>query len=144
VTGTRCTSNDDCKESEDCVNGFCVPAAARLGNQTYKASCNLDTVYFDFNEYVLSAEATSLIDRNAACIQREKKAVTLIGHTDPRGTEEYNLALSEKRAQAVKERLTRLGIPSQNLFTLPRGEIDASGNDETGWARDRRVEFQWR
>ncbi|MCS6913880.1 MAG: OmpA family protein [Myxococcales bacterium] len=142
---TRCSSNDDCAESEDCVGGFCVPAGPRANRYAAKAPCELETVYFDFNEAVLSAEATALVDKNVECVKRApQRGVVLIGHTDPRGTEEYNLALSERRAQAVKERMVRLGTPAHQLTTLPRGEIDATGTDETGWARDRRVESQWR
>jgi peptidoglycan-associated lipoprotein len=142
---TRCKSNDDCAESEDCVGGFCVPAGPRQNAYAAgKPPCGLDTVYFDFNESVLSAEATSIIDKNADCVKRASRSVVLVGHTDPRGTEEYNLALSERRAQTVRERLQRIGVGQQGLSTLPRGEIDATGNDETGWSRDRKVEFHWR
>lgn len=138
----RCRSNDDCAESEDCVTGFCTPAMRRSLDRS--APCNLEKIYFDFNESVLSAEATSAIDKNAECIKRAQRAVTLVGRTDSRGTQEYNLALSERRAQSVKERLTRLGVSAALLTTLPRGELDATGTDETGWSRDRNVEFQWR
>lgn len=141
---TRCKSNDDCAESEDCVKGFCVPAQGRVQSGGGDPGCKLDTIYFDFNESVLSAEATSIIDRNATCVKGANRSVSLVGHTDPRGTDEYNLALSERRAQSVRDRLVRLGVAGDKMQTLPRGELDASGTDETGWSRDRRVEFQWR
>lgn len=140
---TRCKTNDDCAESEDCINGFCTPASGRRGGGG-DAPCNLETVYFDFNEHVLSAEATNIIDRNAECVKKAGKAVTLTGHTDPRGTVEYNLALAERRAQSVRDRMVRLGASAQKLQTLPRGELDATGTDETGWSRDRRVDVTWR
>lgn len=143
-TRTRCKSNDDCAESEDCINGFCTPAAGRKGGGGDLPACKLETIYFDYNESVLSAEGTSNIDRNAQCIKQAGRGVSLVGHTDPRGTDEYNLALSERRAQSVRDRLTRLGVSSDKLQTLPRGELDASGTDETGWSKDRRVDFQWR
>ncbi len=141
---TKCRSNDDCAESEDCVNGYCVPASNRFHGGGDVPKCPLAAVYFDFNESVLSAEATGLIDRNADCIKSANRGVVLVGHTDPRGTDEYNLALSERRAQSVRDRLVRLGVSSQGLSTLPRGELDATGTDETGWSRDRRVDFQWK
>jgi hypothetical protein len=59
-------------------------------------------------------------------------------------TIEYNLSLSEKRAQAVKRRLGALGIPENNMSTVPRGELDASGSEESGWEKDRRVEVNFR
>ena len=106
--------------------------------------CTLETIYFGYNDFGLSGDATSRVDRNAQCIKQQNRAVNLIGRTDPRGTTDYNLSLSEKRAQAVRERLGRLGVPESNISTLPRGELDASGTDEAGWYRDRNVEFQWR
>ena len=61
--------------------------------------------------------------------------------TDPRGTEEYNLALSDRRAQAVRDRLQRIGATPGAVRLVPKGEIDATGTEETGWAKDRRVDF---
>ena len=68
----------------------------------------------------------------------------MIGHTDPRGTQEYNLALSEKRAQSVRDHLGRLGVEGNQLSVLPRGSLDAKGTDEPSWAQDRRVDFAWK
>jgi peptidoglycan-associated lipoprotein len=136
-----CQSDDDCAQSEDCKAGRCVPAAPRKASQD--APCHLQSVLFDFNESVLSLEATAAIDANAACINKVGRAVQIIGRSDPRGTEEYNLALSERRALSVKERLQRLGVDVGKLRTLPRGELDATGKDEAGWAQDRRVDFEW-
>lgn len=143
---TRCKGNDDCKESEDCVKGFCTPAnrTAFVPGNSSGGSCSLDIIYFGFNEYVLNPESTGKIDRNAQCVKQQNRAVNLIGRTDSRGTTEYNLQLAEKRAQAVRERLLRMGIPAGNLSTLPRGELDATGTEESGWSRDRNVELQWR
>lgn len=140
---TRCKSNDECKESEDCKDGFCTPAN-RTSFVPGGGGCTLETIYFGYNDFGLSGDATSRVDRNAQCIKQQNRAVNLIGRTDPRGTTEYNLSLSEKRAQAVRERLGRLGVPESTISTLPRGELDASGTDEAGWYRDRNVEFQWR
>ena len=70
--------------------------------------------------------------------------MTLVGHTDPRGTPEYNLALSDKRTQAVKRRMRDLGVADQNMFMVPRGEMDSTGTDEASWSQDRRVEVNWR
>jgi peptidoglycan-associated lipoprotein len=105
--------------------------------------CQLETIFFDFNEYVLTTEATGAIDKDAECIKKGNgKSVTLTGKTDDRGTEEYNLALSDKRAQSVKDRLTRMGVSSP-LKIVARGEMDATGKDEAGWAKDRRVDVSW-
>lgn len=136
-----CKSDDDCPQDQDCKGGHCLPAAPKQASQD--AACRLQPVYFDFNESVLSTDATAAIDANAACLKQVGRSVQLVGRSDPRGTEEYNLALSERRAQSVKDRLSRLGIDESRLRTLPRGELEAKGTDESGWAQDRRVDFEW-
>lgn len=136
-----CTSEDDCPEGQDCKNGRCVGGAPVKASQD--APCKLATVYFDFNESGLSTDANDTLDKNAACIKRAGRTVQLVGRTDERGTVEYNLALSERRAHSVKDRLSRLGVDGGRLRTLPKGELDATGKDEAGWAQDRRVDFEW-
>ncbi|HEY8432102.1 MAG TPA: OmpA family protein, partial [Sandaracinaceae bacterium] len=63
---------------------------------------------------------------------------------DPRGTEEYNLALGERRARAVQSYLQNLGIDASRIHASSMGEEMASGTDEASWARDRRVDFHER
>ncbi len=159
----KCSQDKDCHEKEYCVNGQCQQCRGDGdcgGGQKCNAGrcqrageggeggggvgpCALETIYFDFNEFVLTTEATGAIDKDAACIKKGGgKPVTLTGRTDDRGTEEYNLALSDKRAQSVKDRLGRMGVSSA-LKTVARGEMDATGKDEAGWAKDRRVDVSW-
>ena len=141
VPKNACKSDDDCPQDQDCKKGLCVPAAPKKASQD--APCKLQAVYFDFNESVLTTETTQAIDANAACIKQVGRAVQLIGRSDPRGTEEYNLALSERRALSVKDRIARLGLDAAKLRVLPKGELEATGKDEAGWAQDRRVDFEW-
>lgn len=136
-----CQVDDDCPEGQDCKSGRCVGGAPPRASQD--AACKLAPVPFDFNESALSTDATSVIDQNAACIKRVGRAVQLIGRSDPRGTEEYNLALSERRAQEVRTRLERLGVGGDKMRVLPKGELESTGKDEAGWAQDRRVDFEW-
>jgi peptidoglycan-associated lipoprotein len=136
-----CKTDDDCPEGQDCINNRCLSVAPKKASQS--AACRLNAVYFDFNESVLTNEATQAIDGNGDCIRKVGRPVQIIGRTDPRGTEEYNLALSERRAQSVRDRLMRLGIDIEKVRVLPRGELDATGRDEAGWAQDRRVDFEW-
>lgn len=136
-----CTSDDQCGAGGKCNQGRCQRAAIQGSNEGGGA-CSLEAVYFDFNESVLSTEATATIDRDAQCIKKNgTSAITLTGHTDPRGTEEYNMALSDHRAQSVKERMSRVGVTA-SMKTVARGKMDATGTDETGWAKDRRVDVQ--
>ncbi len=138
-----CRADAECGEGGKCNNGRCDrPGSGSTGSTGNSAGCALEPVYFDFNENVLSTEATAAIDRNAECLKQGGKggSVSLTGHSDPRGTEEYNLALSDRRAQAVRDRLTRMGFINGAMKLVPKGELEASGTDESGWAKDRRVD----
>jgi peptidoglycan-associated lipoprotein len=155
-----CTDDAQCPAGQSCIDGKCKPCASdnecgeggkcnagrcqRAGNlpPPPPAKCTLAPIYFDFNEYALTTEGTGAIDQDADCIKKTGRGVTLTGRTDPRGTEEYNLALSDKRAQSVKDRLGKLGI-SFDMKVNARGEMDATGKDEAGWAKDRRVDVSW-
>ena len=136
-----CKSENDCAQDEDCINGFCSTDKAPAPPPS---QCTLDAVYFDFNESALTTEATAVLARDAECLKKVGRGVQLIGHTDPRGTQEYNLALSERRAQSVRDHLGRLGVDGGQMSVLPRGSLDAKGTDEPSWAQDRRVDFTWK
>jgi len=141
-TQTHCSKDDDCAQDEDCVNSVCKKTTRPPPS---KMSCNLDSVYFDFNEAALTTTATATLAKNVECLKANPgKAATLVGHTDPRGTAEYNIALSERRAGSVKTYLQQSGIEGSRLPVLPRGALDAKGTDEPSWAQDRRVDGQWR
>jgi peptidoglycan-associated lipoprotein len=141
TTKKPCKTENDCAQNEDCVNGFCTTEKAP---PPPPKECALEAVFFDFNESALTTEATAALARDADCLKKVGRAATLVGHTDPRGTQEYNLALSEKRAQSVRDHLGRLGLDGTKLSILPRGSLDAKGTDEPSWAQDRRVDFTWR
>ena len=66
----------------------------------------------------------------------------LVGHADPRGTDEYNLGLGTRRAETVSSYLQRLGVPPRQLEASTRGAIDATGANELGWRLDRRVDLE--
>jgi peptidoglycan-associated lipoprotein len=69
------------------------------------------------------------------------REMRLVGHADPRGDEEYNLALGGSRADAIKRFLVEKGLPQARAATSSRGEIDARGVDEASWMQDRRVDI---
>ena len=70
--------------------------------------------------------------------------VLLTGHCDNRGEQEFNMSLGENRAEAVKTFLVGLGVPADQVRTSSRGKLDAAGQDEAGWANDRRVDVEVR
>jgi peptidoglycan-associated lipoprotein len=136
----QCTKDDDCAQDQECRNGTCMGRAARA-----PATCPLNPVYFGFDQSSLTSEATSTLSANAQCLKTAgNRNVDLVGRADPRGTTEYNMALSDRRAQAVKDYLERLGVGNGRLNKIPRGALDATGTEEAGWAKDRRVDFDWK
>jgi peptidoglycan-associated lipoprotein len=137
--GKPCTKDDQCADDEDCAGGFCRKAGGSGGAD---ATCTLSTVYFAFDDSTVAASERDRLAANVACVEKTKgKTVYLIGHTDTSGTEEYNIALSERRAQAVADYMARLGNDPARLQVIPKGETQSTG---LGDDKDRRVEFQWR
>lgn len=136
-----CKEDDDCKDEEVCKDGRCVPAAKPYAGPSL---CALKQVHFVFNKAVVRSKDQKTLEANAKCILSVKKRkVHLNGHCDSRGTEEYNLALSNQRAQSVKRYLMSLGVPADRLHIVPKGELEATGTNEETWLKDRKVEFVW-
>jgi peptidoglycan-associated lipoprotein len=101
-----------------------------------------DRVFFAYDSAVLSPIASQTLDRQAAWMKQYPAIfLTVEGHTDERGTREYNLALGDRRANAVKNYLVALGIDPARLLTISYGEERPAepGNDETAWAKNRRA-----
>jgi peptidoglycan-associated lipoprotein len=102
------------------------------------------TVYFAYDSSQLDPTALATLKQNAETIKQMPNAlIQLEGHCDERGTQEYNLALGERRAMAVRDYLIRLGISGDRLVTISYGEEDPvdPGHNEAAWAKNRRVEF---
>ena len=110
----------------------------------FSEATGLKRIYFDYNSFALRADAIETLRRNAELIKQEPGVVIQIeGHCDERGTQEYNLALGEKRALATREHLMNLGISGNRLVTISYGEEDpmSMGHDESAWSQNRRSQF---
>jgi peptidoglycan-associated lipoprotein len=129
-----CNTNDDCATGEECKSGSCVA----------RPECPMEPVRFGFNQYSLDKEAQQKLAPLAECAKAQGLKLTLEGHADERGTEEYNLHLSNRRAAAVKRYLSDLGVSAAKLETVGYGENRPadSGHTEDAWAANRRVEFK--
>jgi peptidoglycan-associated lipoprotein len=101
-----------------------------------------DRVLFDYDSSVLNPSATQILDRQAAWLKQYPDViVTVEGHADERGTREYNLALGDRRANAVKNYLVALQVNSDRILTISYGEERPAnpGHDEAAWAENRRA-----
>jgi peptidoglycan-associated lipoprotein len=109
------------------------------------AISDLETVYFDFDKSAIRNQSAQVLRNNATVIKENADWGQLIveGNTDERGSEEYNLALGERRATAVKRYLVDLGVPDSRLRTVSFGEAKPAvpGHDETAWRYNRRSDF---
>nr|WP_269530718.1 peptidoglycan-associated lipoprotein Pal [Algiphilus aromaticivorans] len=106
-----------------------------------------NTVYFEFDSSDLSREGRSTVEKHADFLTRNPDVrVRLEGHTDERGTREYNIGLGERRAQAVARVLTARGVSSDQFSVVSYGEERpaVSGSNEEAWAKNRRVEIVYR
>ena len=106
----------------------------------------LEAVYFDFNRFEIRADARPLLRANAQAIADNEDWGTIIieGHCDERGSEEYNLALGERRARAVRRYLSDLGVPRSRMDVVSFGEAKPAvmGHDESAWRYNRRSDFK--
>ena len=116
---------------------------AEMAQMSRAAFVNED-VHFSFDSSFIDAEAERILAQKAAWLQDNAEAsVQIEGHCDERGTSAYNLALGERRANAVQQYLTVLGIADDRLSTISYGEEQPldPGHDETAWSRNRRAHF---
>jgi len=106
-----------------------------------------EDVHFDFDSSVLSAEAQQILLDKAQWMRKNSEASVVIeGHCDERGTNEYNLALGDRRARSAKAYLFDLGISASRMQTVSYGEerpLDP-GHDEAAWSKNRRAHFEIR
>jgi len=103
------------------------------------------TVYFDFDSFVVKDEFRPVIEANAKALMADRKRhVAVEGHTDERGGREYNLALGQKRAEAVAKSLTLLGVQDTQVEAVSYGKERpaVTGSDESAWAQNRRAELR--
>ncbi|ADI30191.1 peptidoglycan-associated lipoprotein Pal [Methylotenera versatilis] len=102
------------------------------------------SVYFDFDKYVVKPEYRTLLEAHAKyLLSHPEKSIRIEGNADDRGSREYNLALGQKRAVAVKSLANLLGVPDKQIETISYGEEKpkATGEDETSWAENRRADI---
>ena len=104
-----------------------------------------ENVYFDFDKSDLRQDARDVLSKNAEVILKSLAGIKIqiSGHSDERGSAEYNLALGEHRAKSVQKYLTTLGVKAADISVVSYGEEKPAviGNDEAAWSKNRRAEF---
>ena len=104
-------------------------------------------IYFDFDSFTVKPESQGLVDQHARFLQGNRgRSVAVEGHTDERGSREYNLALGQKRAEAVRRALTLVGATDAQIEAVSFGEEKpaVSGSSEDAYSQNRRVEIRYR
>lgn len=157
VAYSSCTQDIDCGPGMKCVDGTCfekeqdpwqnVSAQCQPFDKSAAVPGEVKTsvIRFDFNESNIRPDMRSIMDQNAQCLKQQGGTVELVieGHCDERGTQEYNLALGERRAETVKDYLVRMGVDSSRIRIVSKGENEpmCRSNTESCWAKNRRAEF---
>jgi len=140
-------------------DGYLAPAAdaSQVGEETLDTSAASkasepevvmqEDIFFDFDKATLSAAAREILTKNGEWLRNKSDVfITIEGHCDERGTNDYNLALGDRRAQSVKTFLTDLGIDRSRMTTISYGEEHPSvpGHSESAWIKNRRAHFSIR
>ena len=137
-------SMEDRETEEEAIDEGVIPPEESSRGIDFNSVMNvtLDDVYFGFDRYTLSQEALDILAKNVETLKSNPKVIVQVeGHADERGTVEYNLALGQRRASAVRNYLVTAGIDSSRIFTISYGKerpVDPEHNEEA-WAKNRRA-----
>lgn len=145
---TACSSSSTKDDAETTTSNNTPPPVVTTGSNSNDVSQGVvaptaNVFYFDFDSSALRADSRALLDAHAAALNAKPRAIRLEGHADERGTREYNIALGERRAQAVRAYMLSKGVTSP-IEVVSYGEekpaVDAS--NEYSWQQNRRVEIK--
>ena len=104
------------------------------------------SVYFDFDSYAVKSDYNTLVTNHANYLSKhQSRKIQIQGNTDERGTAEYNLALGQKRAEAVRKALVALGVSDGQMEATSNGKTKpkAEGHDESAWKENRRADIMY-
>lgn len=155
----QCNSDADCGPNMRCQNCSCVPTCQCQSdadcpsgqkcdgcNCKTEPACSLDPIYFDFDEFAIRADARETLNRNYECIKKRGLPIVIEGNCDERGSDEYNLALGTRRAEAAKKFLVNLGLSTGNISTISYGEErpTCTEHSEDCWWKNRRDDIRFK
>ena len=140
-----CASSGGGDETTAPTSDFGGDTGSTAGDVTNEGPTGLEAVYFDFDSAAIRDDQRPTLQANVGAVNQhaEWKTVVLEDHCDEQGSEEYNLALGERRANSVKQYLVDSGVSGARIDTVSFGESKPAvqGHDESAWKWNRRVEF---
>jgi len=125
-------------------DGRAVDAYGRVNPKAYSTVASLDDIHFDFDSYDIRPDAAKILETSARWLKDNPRHLVLIeGHADERGTNEYNIALGDRRARAAMNYLVSHGVSSKRISRISYGEERAACKEHTEdcWAKNRRAHF---
>ncbi len=123
-----------------------VPSRSNINiSEDIKKACGITDAeaFFAYDSANVRPQDTAVLTKLATCFTTgplKGRQMRLVGHADPRGDEEYNMSLGNRRADNVKNAIVNAGLAAAQVATTSRGEMDATGTDEASWEKDRRVD----
>ena len=137
--GTQCQTDDQCAMDEICDNGSCTFSGVGQGGPN---PCpDVPKIYFGFDNPNPEPADQEKLKALAECLKSNSAQLILEAHADSRGTEEYNIMLTDKRGGTIKEFLQNLGVDPSRMTVISKGDLEATGTDDAGMKEDRRVQF---
>ncbi|MEG9488706.1 peptidoglycan-associated lipoprotein Pal [Mannheimia indoligenes] len=138
-----CSSSSDDAAANANANAAANAAGEFGGLTAEQLKAQYNTVYFGFDSYAVEGEYRQLLDAHAQLLAKTEGKVTIAGHADERGTPEYNIALGQRRADAVKGYLAAKG--ANNTSTVSYGEEKPAvlGHSESDYAKNRRAVLEY-
>lgn len=147
-SGTAVTPGGPAGPGGPATESRVAPVAADPSGGLTAGPANVSRIiYFDYDSYVLKPESQPLIDAHARFLRANpQRRASIEGHTDERGGREYNLALGQRRSEAVRRALGLLGVADNQLEAVSFGKEKPAtpGSDEAAWAQNRRAEIAYR
>ena len=133
-------------EFTDATGDASSMAESNMDAMAASRDIEIPAVYFDFDRSDIKPQYESILRTGAMALKDSGASVTIEGHTDERGSDEYNIALGERRAAAVRNYLYNLGVPMEQMTIISYGESRpaANGSGEAVWRLNRRAEFRVR
>jgi len=136
---------DSIGTTQDAILDDAATGEQRDDTEVVPLVVKLETIHFAFDQHTLTVESRDILAQNAVLLQTNPELkIAIEGHCDERGSDEYNLALGERRAQAARDYLVSLGVVPERVATISYGEempLDPS-TGEAAWAKNRRAAFK--